>query len=61
MEARWNAVSISNDLPNYNAFSNADCPVDWMLHMLAMGDRKERQEARGPFLSMVAVMEGKEP
>jgi hypothetical protein len=41
MEALWNAVSISNDLPNYNAFSNADCPVDWMLHMLAMGDRRE--------------------
>jgi hypothetical protein len=34
-------VATFNDLPNYNAFSDAQGPMDWMMRMLEMGDRKE--------------------
>jgi hypothetical protein len=40
-------VATFNDLPNYNAFSDAQGPMDWMMRMLEMGDRKEKDRKLG--------------
>jgi hypothetical protein len=40
-------VATVNDLPNYNAFSDAQGPMDWMMRMLEMGDRKQKDRKLG--------------